>query len=48
MVSELFGTFGFKNESKNSNGDSIWSLDISSYTNKNNVIKVNEKEFNYE
>lgn len=48
MVSELFGTFGFKNESKNSNGDSVWSLDISSYTNKNNVIKVNEKEFNYE
>lgn len=48
MVSELFGTFGFTPESKSDNGDSIWSMDISSYTNKNHVIKVNEKEFNYE
>lgn len=48
MVSELFGTFGFTPESKNENGDSVWSLDITSYTNKNHVIKVNEKEFSHE
>ena len=48
MVSELFGTFGFTSESKSDNGDSVWSMDVSSYTNKNHVIKVNEKEFNYE
>lgn len=48
MVSELFGSFGFTLESKNENGDSVWSLDITSYTNKNHVIKVNEKEFSHE
>ncbi|MDE5619309.1 MAG: HAD-IIIC family phosphatase [Ruminococcus sp.] len=48
MVSELFGSFGFTPESKNENGDSVWSLDITSYTNKNHVIKVNEKEFSHE
>ncbi len=48
MVSELFGTFGFTPESRNENGDSVWSLDITSYTNKNHVIKVNEKEFSHE
>lgn len=48
MVSELFGSFGFTLESKNENGDSVWSLDITSYINKNHVIKVNEKEFSHE
>ncbi len=40
MVSELFGTFGFKNIVCTENGDSVWYLDISDYQNKNNVIKV--------
>lgn len=48
MVSELFGMFGFTQESKSDNGDSVWSLDITSYENKNHVIKVNEKEFSHE
>lgn len=49
MVSELYGSFGFKNVSRSSNGDSVWSLEISSYKSKNKVIKVNsESEKNYE
>lgn len=48
MVSGLFGTFGFTNEHTDSNGDSVWSMDVNSYINKNHVIKVNEKELNYE
>lgn len=46
MVSELFGLFGFERKSLNDNGDSVWCLEISSYINKNNVIKI--KELNYE
>lgn len=48
MVSELFGSFGFTLESRDENGDSVWSLDITSYENKNHVIKVNKKEFSHE
>ena len=48
MVSELFGTFGFELDEKLENGDSVWHLDITSYENKNHVIKVNEKETNHE
>ena len=48
MVSELFGAFGFQLDTKLENGDSEWHLDINSYENKNHVIKVNEKENNYE
>lgn len=49
MVSELYGSFGFELTEKSDNGDSVWSLDISDYKNKNNVIKINtESEKNYE
>ena len=48
MVSELFGRFGFTCDRKEDNGDSVWSLDINSYENKNHVIRVNEKELSYE
>lgn len=49
MVSELYGSFGFELLEKSENGDSVWSMNVSSYTNKNNVIKVNEEsEKNYE
>lgn len=48
MVSELFRTFGFERDELLENGDSVWHLDITSYDNKNHVIKVNEKETNHE
>lgn len=48
MVSGLFASFGFENVSRSENGDSVWSLDITSYAEKNHVIKVNEKEFSHE
>lgn len=48
MVAELFGKFGFTLEKSDDNGDSVWSLDVNSYTNQNHVIKVNEKEFSHE
>lgn len=49
MVSELYGTFGFELVEKSDNGDSVWSLDISDYENKNHVIKINtESEKNHE
>lgn len=43
MVSELYGTFGFTLMKKNEAGDSVWSLDISSYENKNTIITVNKE-----
>lgn len=49
MVSELYGSFGFDMVNKSNNGDSVWSLDIAEYKNKNKVIRVNkESERNYE
>ena len=48
MVAGLFASFGFENISRSENGDSVWSLDITSYVEKNHVIKVNEKEFSHE
>ena len=49
MVSELYGSFGFELTEKTDSGDSVWSLHISDYKNKNNVIKINtESEKNYE
>ncbi len=48
MVSELFGSFGFNLDEKHENGDSVWSLDISSYVDKNKVIHIKESENCYE
>lgn len=49
MVSDLFGKLGFSQLENNENGDSVWSLDITAYENKNKVICVNkESEKNYE
>ncbi|MBQ9899422.1 MAG: HAD-IIIC family phosphatase [Ruminococcus sp.] len=44
MVSELYGSFGFTQDKLDDSGDSVWSLDITDYKNKNKVISVNEKE----
>lgn len=40
MVSELYCSFGFELMEKAENGDSVWSLDLSCYENKNHVIKI--------
>lgn len=49
MVSELYGSFGFEMMSRSENGDSVWSLDITAYKQKNKVIRVNkESEKNHE
>ncbi|MGN1404515.1 MAG: HAD-IIIC family phosphatase [Ruminococcus sp.] len=45
MVRELFGTFGFTKTEQFENGDSTWTMDISTYENRNHVIQVNEKEY---
>lgn len=42
MVSELYGSFGFKKVKEFENGDSTWELDTASYKKKNHVIIVNE------
>ncbi len=41
MVKNLFGDFGFSLEQSDEQGNTVWSLDISDYKNKNKVIKVN-------
>lgn len=41
MVRELFGDFGFEKVRSDENGNTIWSLDIKDYENKNKVIKIN-------
>lgn len=49
MVSELYGSFGFELMEKAENGDSVWSLDLSCYENKNHVIKIKkESEKNHD
>lgn len=45
MVRELFGTFGFTKTEQFENGDSTWTMDISTYETRNHVIRVNEKEY---
>lgn len=44
MVKNLFGDFGFAKVCEDENGNTEWKLDITDYTNKNNVIKVNTEE----
>ena len=46
MVSELFGSFGFRLDEKSDNGDSVWSLDLDGYKNKNKSIEVKTGEKN--
>lgn len=41
MVSDLYGSFGFKKTESCENGDGVWEMPISSYKNKNKYIKVN-------
>lgn len=43
MVSKLYETFGFDLVEEKENGDSVWSLDLDSYENKNKVIKTVEE-----
>lgn len=44
MVRELFGTFGFAKQSEDADGNSIWKLDLSGYTPKNEVIQIKEEQ----
>lgn len=44
MVSRLFEQFGFECLCTEENGDSRWKLDLSEYTNINEVIKIKERE----
>lgn len=46
MVSELFGSFGFRLDEKSDNGDSVWSLDLDGYKNKNKSIEIRTGEKN--
>ena len=48
MVAELYGSFGFKLDKKDENGDSVWHLNIEKYEYKNKVINIKEKEKKYE
>ena len=41
MVKELFGDFGFEKISEDADGNTVWSLKIDGYTNKNKAINVN-------
>lgn len=41
MVKNLFADFGFSLQQSDVQGNTVWSLDISNYKNKNKVIKVN-------
>mgnify|MGYP004596006409 FL=1 len=43
MVSKLYETFGFDLVEEKENGDSVWSLDLDSYENKNKVIETVEE-----
>jgi FkbH-like protein len=40
MVQIFYKQFGYVKISESDNGDSVWELRVSDYTNKNNVIKV--------
>lgn len=42
MVSKLYETFGFTLTEESENGDSVWSLDLSSYEFRNKVIETTE------
>lgn len=44
MVKDLYASFGFQNVQTAQNGDSIWALEIDTYTQKNHVIQVYRKE----
>ncbi len=44
MVRELFGTFGFVKQSEDADGNSVWKLETSGYTPKNEVIQIKEEQ----
>ena len=43
MVKELFGTFGFSRIEEDEKGNTIWKLDCSEYTPKNQVISIKKE-----
>ncbi len=43
MVKELYGSFGFDKVSEDEDGNSVWTLDITNYENKNKYIEVKEE-----
>ncbi len=45
MVKELFGDFGFENVSDD-NGNTVWTLCVADYNNKNRYIDVSQEEKN--
>lgn len=42
MVAGLYGDFGFEKISSDADGNTVWSLDTDSYTDKNKVISIKE------
>lgn len=40
MVKDFYGKLGFQKINEKDNGDTAWELDITSYNNKNSIIKV--------
>ena len=44
MVRELFGTFGFSRLSEDTDGNTVWKLDVSGYVPRNTVIEIKEEQ----
>lgn len=42
MVKELYGFFGFDKISEDESGNTVWQLEVDSYKNRNQVIKVED------
>lgn len=42
MVKNFYGEMGFEKQSEDESGNSLWTLSLSGYENKNRVIRVNE------
>ena len=42
MVRELYGFFGFTKISEDEAGNTVWTLDVDSYENRNHVIRVED------
>jgi FkbH-like protein len=47
MVKNLFGDFGFTLKNLDENENSVWELDVNSYTQKPSTIKVEKNSLEY-
>ena len=43
MVAGLYDSFGFTKQSETPEGRTDWTLDISTYTKRNHVIRINQE-----